>query len=45
MKTLPQTATADQSDARGKAGRMLLERVAGIEIQDSQLAYDVLPFC
>lgn len=22
-----------------------LERVAGIEIQDSQLAYDVLPFC
>ncbi len=22
-----------------------LEHVAGIEIQDSQLAYDVLPFC
>lgn len=22
-----------------------LERVAGIKIQDSQLAYDVLPFC
>jgi hypothetical protein len=23
----------------------LLKRVAGIEIQDSQLTYDVLPFC
>ena len=26
-------------------GKLPLERVAGIEIQDSQLAYDVLPFC